>query len=59
MQSDVWGTVNDSGISHITGGNFAQVQILSTVGYVISMGTIITSFQSYGSALSAYGLIFF
>jgi hypothetical protein len=24
MQSDVWGTVNASGISHITGGNFAQ-----------------------------------
>jgi photosystem I P700 chlorophyll a apoprotein A1 len=24
MQSDVWGTVNDAGVSHITGGNFAQ-----------------------------------
>jgi photosystem I P700 chlorophyll a apoprotein A1 len=30
----VWGTVNASGI-YITGGNFAQMQILSTVGYVI------------------------
>merc|ERR1712078_935732 len=24
MQSDVWGTVTNSGVSHITGGNFRQ-----------------------------------
>lgn len=27
MQSDVWGTVTTSGVSHITGGNFAQGSI--------------------------------
>lgn len=27
MQSDVWGTVTSNGISHITGGNFAQSSI--------------------------------
>jgi photosystem I P700 chlorophyll a apoprotein A1 len=37
MQSDVWGTVNDAGVSHITGGNFAQSA--NTInGYVISFG---------------------
>ena len=24
MQSDVWGSVTGNGVSHITGGNFAQ-----------------------------------
>jgi hypothetical protein len=44
--NQIFGTVNASGISpYITGGNFAQMQILSTVGYVISMGTIVTSYS--------------
>jgi hypothetical protein len=32
----MYGVVNASGISHITGGNFAQSANKSTVGYVIS-----------------------
>jgi photosystem I P700 chlorophyll a apoprotein A1 len=60
MQSDVWGTVNPEGVvSHITGGNFAQSSI--TVNgwlrdFLWSQASQVI--QSYGSALSAYGLIF-
>jgi photosystem I P700 chlorophyll a apoprotein A1 len=60
MQSDVWGTVNPDGVvSHITGGNFAQSSI--TVNgwlrdFLWSQASQVI--QSYGSALSAYGLIF-
>jgi photosystem I P700 chlorophyll a apoprotein A1 len=55
LQSDVWGTVNASGISPPV--ILLKVQIQSTVGYVIlwAQSQVI---QSYGSALSAYGLIF-
>jgi len=60
MQSDVWGTVNSSGaISHITGGNFAQSSI--TINGWLRDFLWAQSSQvigSYGSALSAYGLIF-
>jgi photosystem I P700 chlorophyll a apoprotein A1 len=58
MQS-VWGTVNDAGVSHITGGNFAQSA--NTInGWLRDFLWAQSSqvIQSYGSALSAYGLIF-
>ena len=59
MQSDVWGTVTEKGISHITGGNFAQSA--NTVnGWLRDFLWAQASqvIQSYGSALSAYGLVF-
>nr|YP_009532723.1 photosystem I P700 apoprotein A1 [Pedobesia claviformis]AYC65271.1 photosystem I P700 apoprotein A1 [Pedobesia claviformis] len=59
MQSDVWGTVNDSGIAHITGGNFANSA--NTInGWLRDFLWAQSSqvIQSYGSALSAYGLVF-
>ena len=59
MQSDVWGTVNESGISHITGGNFANSA--NTInGWLRDFLWAQSSqvIQSYGSALSAYGLMF-
>ena len=59
MQSDVWGTVNASGISHITGGNFAQSA--NTInGWLRDFlwAQSAQVIQSYGSALSAYGLMF-
>jgi photosystem I P700 chlorophyll a apoprotein A1 len=60
MQSDVWGTVQPDGVvSHISGGNWAQSAI--TVNgwlrdFLWSQASQVI--QSYGSALSAYGLIF-
>jgi photosystem I P700 chlorophyll a apoprotein A1 len=60
MQSDVWGSVGPNGVvSHITGGNFAQSSI--TVNgwlrdFLWSQASQVI--QSYGSALSAYGIIF-
>jgi photosystem I P700 chlorophyll a apoprotein A1 len=60
MQSDVWGTLGPNGVvSHITGGNWAQSSI--TVNgwlrdFLWSQASQVI--QSYGSALSAYGLIF-
>mmetsp|Transcript_32305 Transcript_32305/g.43065 ORF Transcript_32305/g.43065 Transcript_32305/m.43065 type:complete len:731 (+) Transcript_32305:1516-3708(+) len=60
MQSDVWGTITpDGSISHITGGNFAQSSI--TINgwlrdFLWSQASQVI--QSYGSASSAYGLIF-
>jgi photosystem I P700 chlorophyll a apoprotein A1 len=60
MQSDVWGTVSPEGVvSHITGGNFAQSSI--TVNgwlrdFLWSQASQVI--QSYGSALSAYGIVF-
>ena len=60
MQSDVWGAVNpDGSISHLTGGNFAQSSI--TINgwlrdFLWAQATQVIS--SYGSALSAYGLMF-
>jgi photosystem I P700 chlorophyll a apoprotein A1 len=53
----LWGTVNASGISHIT-VILLKEQIRSTVGYVILWAQSSQVIQSYGSALSAYGLIF-
>ena len=60
MQSDVWGSVTNTGkISHITGGNFAQGAITIN-GWLRDFLWAQASqvIQSYGSALSAYGLIF-
>ena len=60
MQSDVWGTISPDGtVSHITGGNFAQSSITIN-GWLRDFLWAQASqvIQSYGSALSAYGLIF-
>lgn len=60
MQSDVWGSISAKGtISHITGGNFAQSAITIN-GWLRDFLWAQASqvIQSYGSALSAYGLIF-
>ncbi|MBE9111996.1 photosystem I core protein PsaA [Nodosilinea sp. LEGE 07298] len=60
MQSDVWGTVNADGtIAHITGGNFAQSSITNN-GWLRDFLWAQASqvIGSYGSALSAYGLLF-
>merc|ERR1712017_66573 len=60
MQSDVWGRVTSSGaISHITGGNFAQSSTTIN-GWLRDFLWAQSSqvIQSYGSPLSAYGLMF-
>ena len=60
MQSDVWGSISQTGsVSHITGGNFAQGAITIN-GWLRDFLWAQASqvIQSYGSALSAYGLIF-
>ena len=60
MQSDVWGTISpDGSISHVTGGNFSQSSITIN-GWLrdVLWSQASQVIQSYGSALSAYGLIF-
>eukprot|EP00871_Galdieria_phlegrea_P004001 jgi/Galph1/4601/GphlegSOOS_G3296.1 len=60
MQSDVWGTISSSSaVSHITGGNFAQSAITIN-GWLRDFLWAQASqvIQSYGSSLSAYGLMF-
>jgi photosystem I P700 chlorophyll a apoprotein A1 len=60
MQSDVWGTVDAAGnVSHITGGNFAQ-SALTINGWLRDFlwAQAAQVINSYGSALSAYGLMF-
>jgi photosystem I P700 chlorophyll a apoprotein A1 len=60
MQSDIWGSITPQGtISHITGGNFAE-GALTINGWLRDFLWSQASqvIQSYGSALSAYGLIF-
>jgi len=59
IQSDVWGSVTTSGVSHITGGNFRQSAITIN-GWLRDFLWAQSSqvIQSYGSALSAYGLVF-
>jgi photosystem I P700 chlorophyll a apoprotein A1 len=60
MQSDVWGSVSQNGtVAHLTGGNFAQSAITIN-GWLRDFLWAQASqvIQSYGSALSAYGLIF-
>jgi photosystem I P700 chlorophyll a apoprotein A1 len=60
MQSDVWGTVSDQGVvNHIAGGNFAQSSTTIN-GWLRDFLWAQASqvIQSYGSSLSAYGLLF-
>nr|YP_009256678.1 P700 apoprotein A1 of photosystem I [Entransia fimbriata]ANI25374.1 P700 apoprotein A1 of photosystem I [Entransia fimbriata]WKT05712.1 P700 apoprotein A1 of photosystem I [Entransia fimbriata]WKT05831.1 P700 apoprotein A1 of photosystem I [Entransia fimbriata] len=59
MQSDVWGSVTSEGVTHITGGNFAQ-SATTINGWLRDFLWAQASqvIQSYGSALSAYGLLF-
>ncbi|MBD2198245.1 MULTISPECIES: photosystem I core protein PsaA [Calothrix] len=60
MQSDVWGTVDAAGdVTHITGGNFAQSAITIN-GWLRDFLWAQASqvINSYGSELSAYGLMF-
>jgi photosystem I P700 chlorophyll a apoprotein A1 len=60
MQSDVWGTVDPDGtVSHITGGNFAESAITIN-GWLRDFLWAQASqvINSYGSELSAYGLLF-
>jgi len=60
MQSDIWGSISgDNVVSHLTGGNFAQ-GALTINGWLRDFLWSQSSqvIQSYGSALSAYGLIF-
>jgi photosystem I P700 chlorophyll a apoprotein A1 len=60
MQSDVWGTIGpDGSVAHITGGNFSQGS-LTVNGWLRDFLWSQASqvIQSYGSAISAYGLIF-
>jgi photosystem I P700 chlorophyll a apoprotein A1 len=60
MQSDVWGTIDaDGNIAHITGGNWALSS--NTInGWLrdFQWAQSAQVIQSYGTALSAYGLIF-
>jgi photosystem I P700 chlorophyll a apoprotein A1 len=60
MQSDVWGTVNPDGtVEHITGGNFAMSAITIN-GWLrdFQWAQAAQVIQSYGTSLSAYGLLF-
>ncbi len=60
MQSDIWGTVNADGtIDHITGGNFA-LSAININGWLRDYlwAQSVQVINSYGSALSAYGLLF-
>lgn len=60
MQSDVWGTVDaDGNIAHITGGNWAMSA--NTInGWLrdFQWAQAVQVIQSYGTSLSAYGLLF-
>jgi photosystem I P700 chlorophyll a apoprotein A1 len=60
MQSDVWGTIDPDGtISHITGGNFA-ISATTINGWLrdYQWAQAAQVIQSYGTELSAYGLLF-
>ncbi|KAG4214786.1 hypothetical protein ERO13_A01G139613v2, partial [Gossypium hirsutum] len=60
IQLDVWGTISDQGVvTHITRGNFAQSSITIN-GWLRDFLWAQASqvIQSYGSSLSAYGLLF-
>ncbi len=60
MQSDIWGTINPDGtIEHITGGNFAASAV-NINGWLRDFlwAQSVQVINSYGSALSAYGLLF-
>ncbi|MEN9204216.1 MAG: photosystem I core protein PsaA [Thermostichales cyanobacterium BF4_bins_65] len=60
MQSDIWGTVGaDGAITHITGGNFAASAV-NINGWLRDFlwAQAVQVINSYGSGLSAYGLLF-
>jgi photosystem I P700 chlorophyll a apoprotein A1 len=60
MQSDVWGTIDPDGtIAHITGGNFG-LSANTINGWLrdFQWAQSVQVIQSYGTALSAYGLLF-
>jgi photosystem I P700 chlorophyll a apoprotein A1 len=60
MQSDVWGTVAPDGtVTHVTLGNFAQSSITIN-GWLRDFlwAQAANVINSYGSALSAYGIMF-
>jgi photosystem I P700 chlorophyll a apoprotein A1 len=60
MQSDVWGTVSPDGtVSHVTGGNFAE-RAITINGWLRDFlwAQAANVINSYGSALSAYGIMF-
>jgi photosystem I P700 chlorophyll a apoprotein A1 len=60
MQSDIWGTVNaDGSVQHITNGNFAQSAI-TVNGWLRDYlwAQAVQVINSYGSATSAYGIMF-
>ena len=59
MQSDVWGTVSGGAVAHPAGGNFATSAITIN-GWLRDFLWAQASqvINSYGSALSAYGLMF-
>ena len=59
MQSDVWGTVSGGSVAHPAGGNFATSAITIN-GWLRDFLWAQASqvINSYGSALSAYGLMF-
>ena len=59
LQSDVWGTVSNGTVSHITGGNFAE-SANNINGWLRDFLWSQSSqvIQSYGSASSGYGLAF-
>jgi photosystem I P700 chlorophyll a apoprotein A1 len=59
IQSDVWGTVTYTGVSHIRGGNFSE-SAHTVNGWLRDFlwAQSAQVIQSYGSSLSSYGLIF-
>ncbi|MEL7228049.1 MAG: photosystem I core protein PsaA, partial [Cyanobacteria bacterium J06576_12] len=59
MQSDVWGTVSGGAVAHPAGGNFATSAITIN-GWLRDFLWAQASqvINSYGSAISAYGLMF-
>jgi photosystem I P700 chlorophyll a apoprotein A1 len=60
MQFDVWGSISDQGVvTHITRGNFAQSSIMINRWLRDFLWAEASQvIQSYGSSLSAYGLLF-
>lgn len=59
MQSDVWGTVEDGEVYNVTFGNFAESAITIN-GWLRDFlwAQAANVINSYGSALSAYGIMF-
>merc|ERR1712078_82894 len=58
MQSDVWGRVSAAGVSHITGGNFAQSANTINLAARFPMGTIVSSYSIIWFSTIGLWLIF-